>query len=95
MQKKIDSALAGDKKSHGEYSDNKLRVQHAYYSYILWFCVVVIMACGIGALSAGVPMPTSRPLQGLLLIVVLGVGYFLFTRIWWEFQKVLRKLGAS
>ena len=95
MQKKIDSALAGDKKSHGEYSDNKLRVQHAYYSYILWFGVVVIMACGIAALSAGVPMPTSRPLQGLLLIVVLGVGYFLFTRIWWEFQKVLRKLGAS
>ena len=95
INKQVAEAAAGDKTSHGEYNDNKLRVHHAYYSYILWFCIVVIMTCGIAAISAGVPMPTSKPLQGLLLMVVVGLGYFLLTRIWSEYEKILRKIGAS
>jgi hypothetical protein len=95
IEKEVAEATAGDKTSHGEYNDNKLRVRHAYYSYVFWFCIVVIITCGIAAISAGVPMPTSRPLQGLLLMAALGLGYFLFTRIWSEYKKLLRKIGAS
>ena len=95
INKKVGDALAGDKSSHGEYNDNKLRVRHAYYSYVLWFFIVIVMTCGIAAISAGVAMPASRPLQGLILIVALGLGYFLLTRIWSEYQKLLRRVGAS
>jgi len=95
INKKVADALAGDKSSHGEYNDNKLRVRHAYYSYVLWFFIVVVMTCGIAAISAGVAMPTSRPLQGLIILVAAGLGYFLLTRIWSEYQKLLRRVGAS
>ena len=95
INKKVGDALAGDKSSHGEYNDNKLRVRHAYYSYVLWFFIVIVMTCGIAAISAGVAMPASRPLQGLILIVALGLGYFLLTRIWSEYQKLLRRVGPS
>ena len=95
VEKKIKSALTGDKMEHGEFADTKIRVNHAYYSYILWFIVVVLIGCGIIAISMDISMPTSRPLQGLLLTVVIGIGYFMFTRIWWEYQNLLRRLGAS
>jgi hypothetical protein len=95
INKEVGDALAGDKSSHGEYNDNKLRVRHEYYSYVLWFFIVIVMTCGIAAISAGVAMPASRPLQGLILMVALGLGYFLLTRIWSEYQKLLRRVGAS
>ena len=43
INKKVADALAGDKSSHGEYNDNKLRVRHAYYSYVLWFFIVCLV----------------------------------------------------
>ena len=80
---------------NGKYNDNNLRVRHAYYSYVLWFSIVVVMTCRIAAISAGVAMPSSRPLQGLIILVAAGLGYFLLTRIWSEYQKLLRRVGAS
>ena len=94
-EKYVKDALIGDKMEHGEFADTKIRVNQAYYSYVVWFIVVLILICGITAISSGVSFPTSRPLQALLLMIVVGVGYFMFTRIWWEGQNLLRRLGAS
>ena len=42
---------------HGEYSDNELRVNYAYYHYIIWFFVVVILIGMIIMISLNISLP--------------------------------------
>ena len=84
INKKVGDALAGDKSSHGEYNDNKLRVRHAYYSYVLWFFVGIFGAHRFYLEEKG----TAKAMLIITLIsfplMAVGIGFVTIcvTAIW-------------
>jgi len=45
---------------HGNYSDNGLRVNYAYYHYIVWFLIVIILISAITMTMLNIPYPFMR-----------------------------------
>ena len=94
IQKKVDSALKSDKRELGEYADNKLRVNYAYYHYILWSILVLIIIAGIVLLQSGIKLP-PWPLKAVPILILAGIGYFMFSRVWNNINNAIRRAGAS
>lgn len=94
LQKKVDIALKNDKKELGEYADNQLRVNYAYYHYILWAILVLILIAGIVLVQTGVKLP-PWPLKIVPILILVGIGYFMITRIMNNVNNLIRQAGAS
>jgi hypothetical protein len=94
LQKRVDSALRNDKTELGEYADNKLRVNYAYYHYLIWIIIVLILISGIILLQNGIKLP-PWPLKAVPILFFGGIGYFIFTRIWNNINNIIRQAGAS
>lgn len=94
LQKKVNIALKNDKKELGEYADNQLRVSYAYYHYILWTIIVLIIIVGIVLLHSDVKLP-PWPLKIVPVLILVGIGYFMFSRILNNINNAIRQAGAS
>ena len=58
----------------GEFSDNELRVNYAYYHYIIWFLIVVFVIMMITMTALNVPNPLLKwPWSILFVILIIGV----------------------
>ena len=97
-QKETKNALMRDRLEMGEYADNELRVNYAYWHYILWLVLATIFLGGIALISFNVQLPQvfqSWPFKIVPIIVLLCLGYFIFSRIWWDFDRYLRHSGYN
>ena len=79
----------------GEYADNELRVNYAYYHYLLWLIVAAILIGAITMLTFSIPFPDLKwPWKGIYVLLVLSLAYFLFSRIYAAFWRTVRYLAA-
>ena len=70
-----------DAKYRGEYADNQLRINYAYYHYIIWFIVVVVLISAITMISLNFPFPTGFFWSLLYVIIILSVLWLLTSAI--------------
>ena len=56
---------------HGEYSDNELRVNYAYYHYIVWFFIVIILISAITMTMLNIPYPLMRWPWSLIYVCII------------------------
>lgn len=88
FKEKLSKILKADKIESGEYADNELRVNYAYYHYLLWFILAAILFGGIVLLGLNVEVP-GWPWKGVPILIIGVIGYFIFSRVYWSFQRTL------
>ena len=88
FKEKLSKILKADKIESGEYADNELRVNYAYYHYLLWFLLAAILLGGIVLLGLNVEVP-GWPWKGIPILIIGVIGYFIFSRVYWSFQRTL------
>jgi len=97
FKEKLGKVLKSDKIESGEYADNELRVNYAYYHYLLWIVLSVVLIGGISLLWLNIEVPEIFkiwPLKGIPIVIMLLIGYFIFSRAYWNFKRTLNLYTA-
>ena len=77
-------------KYRGEYADSKIRVNYAYYHYIIWFLIVVILITSTTMIFLNIPFPSlDFPFSLIYVALIIGILWILARAIQARFWKNL------